>query len=209
MQTVGLKNIASVLCLRLSKRLYCQIYPSLIRIKRVCLWQDGEYLPRASVDPQPDSSALSFSGQAVTFTAHIRVTPPGAGVPTGMVTFMDGTRLLAPGVTVVQGQATYSTNSMAVGNHAITASYSGDNSFLPSNSNVYGESVKKALTTAAAVINTRSALSPSAVDALFASDSNDTSLVALPGARRNAHQRPLLGTVGSGRNIRSGRKTGR
>jgi uncharacterized membrane protein len=147
------------------------------------------------------SSTSLVLGQAVTFTALIRVTPPAAGWPTGMVTFMDGTKILSSGVSVVQGRATFSTSSLAVGNHVIIASYSGDNSFLPSNSSGYGETVKKSLTTAAAGIHTRSALSPSAVDALFASASDDMPLVAQPSARRNAHQRQLPTTLGKERSI--------
>jgi uncharacterized membrane protein len=95
------------------------------------------------------SSSPALFGQAVTFTAIIRVAPPGAGAPTGMVTFMDGSSVLAAGVTVMQGQATFSTSSLAVGNHVITAAYAGDSDFVASNSSNYGEIVKKAGTTTA------------------------------------------------------------
>jgi uncharacterized membrane protein len=104
------------------------------------------------------SSAPAVFGQPVTFTALIRITPPGAGVPSGLVTFMDGTSVLASGVTVMQGQATFSTSSLAVGNHAILASYAGDGNFLASTSPIYGEIVNKAGTTAAVSSSTNPAV---------------------------------------------------
>jgi hypothetical protein len=67
--------------------------------------------------------------QPETLTATVRVTPPGAGTPTGTVTFMDGTTVLATsrlstskGVTT----ATFTTPVLSVGTHRIIASYSGD-----------------------------------------------------------------------------------
>jgi hypothetical protein len=76
-------------------------------------------------------------GQAVTFTAVITATAPGAGTPTGTVTFFDRGKSLGTGqLSVVGGkdQATFSTSSLAVGAHSITASYGGDGSFLTSTS---------------------------------------------------------------------------
>jgi hypothetical protein len=71
------------------------------------------------------SSATVTAGQSVTFTATVAETS-GSGVPTGTVTFYDGTTSLGTGTLSSSGSATYSTSSMAVGSHSITANYGGD-----------------------------------------------------------------------------------
>ena len=65
----------------------------------------------------------SMSGSSVTFTAT--VTNGGSAMPTGTVTFMDGTATLGTG-TMNAGVATYTTSGLAVGQHSMTAGYSGD-----------------------------------------------------------------------------------
>ncbi|HEY7157593.1 MAG TPA: Ig-like domain repeat protein [Gemmataceae bacterium] len=77
-------------------------------------------------------------GQPVTFTATVH--PEGSsGTPTGSVTFLDGTTILgtAP-LTQVSGQlqAAFTTSSLSSGSHAITAIYSGDNTFQGSSVSV-------------------------------------------------------------------------
>jgi hypothetical protein len=71
-------------------------------------------------------------GNSVTFTATVAVTAPGAGTPTGTVTFSDGGTVLGTGQLGVVGgtdQATFTTSSLALGPHTITASYGGDGNF--------------------------------------------------------------------------------
>jgi ELWxxDGT repeat protein len=81
------------------------------------------------------SANPSTIGQAVAFTATISVAP-GSVNPTGTVDFQEGTTDLTPGgVSVTGGQATFSTNALAVGNHTITATYSGDSTFTGSQGN--------------------------------------------------------------------------
>lgn len=71
------------------------------------------------------SANPSLFGQTVTFTV---IVTSNAGTPTGNLTFVvDGT-LQSP-VALTDGQATFSTSSLAVGNHTISANYSGDASF--------------------------------------------------------------------------------
>jgi hypothetical protein len=78
----------------------------------------------------------SVSGQTVTFTATVGATAPGAGTPTGTVNFLEGTTTLASSVTLNGSeQATFTTSSLAVGSHTITANYSGDTSFMASTGN--------------------------------------------------------------------------
>ena len=82
------------------------------------------------------SSASSSSfGQTLTFTATTTANAPGSGTPTGSVDFYDtttSTDLTPGGVALSTGAATFSTTSLAAGNHTIKASYSGDTNFIAS-----------------------------------------------------------------------------
>lgn len=75
------------------------------------------------------STSPSFFGQAVGFTATIGAGAPGRGTPTGTVTFLVDGVAQATNVPLVNGRAAFGINSLSVGNHAITASYSGDDNF--------------------------------------------------------------------------------
>jgi hypothetical protein len=72
----------------------------------------------SSLDP-------ATSGQSVTFTANVIVAGSTA-MPTGVVTFFDGSTVLGTKALIGSGVASLSTSSLSVGAHAITASYSGD-----------------------------------------------------------------------------------
>jgi hypothetical protein len=93
---------------------------------------------KASVNP-------SVFGQPVTFTATVRATLPGSGIPTGSVTFKDGTSTLGTGTLNSAGQATYSTAMLSRSSHGITVVYGGDSNFTPSTSGPYGQTVNKAM----------------------------------------------------------------
>jgi hypothetical protein len=64
-------------------------------------------------------------GQSVTFTAKV-APQSGSTVPTGTVTFLDGTTSLGTAQLNASGVATFSSTSLAVGTNSITASYGGD-----------------------------------------------------------------------------------
>ena len=90
----------------------------------------------------------SVFGQPVTFTAAVSVNAPGAGNPTGTIVFKDGntvigTELVGPGT---GGQASITVSNLSVGQHAISAAYSGDDSFNGSTRNI-GQQVTRAQTT--------------------------------------------------------------
>ena len=76
----------------------------------------------------------SFFGDGVTLTATVSVPPPGAGVPTGTVTFTDGTTVVGTSPLSPSGNATLVTAGLQVGTHALSATYSGDGNFLSSTS---------------------------------------------------------------------------
>jgi hypothetical protein len=77
---------------------------------------------RSSVNP----AAIS---QAVTFTATVAVVAPGAGTPTGTVTFRDGTVVLGTVALGAGGTAAFTTSFAVTGGHAISAVYNGDQNF--------------------------------------------------------------------------------
>jgi streptogramin lyase len=79
----------------------------------------------------------SKSGQKVTFTAT--VTPASA---TGKVTFKDGSTKLGT-ATLKNGVATFSTTTLAVGTHEITASYAGNSQHPGSKSSKLAQKVTK------------------------------------------------------------------
>ena len=72
-------------------------------------------------------------GASVTFTAT--VTSP-AGVPSGTVTFSDGTTTLGTGTLTASGVATITTSTLTSGSHTITASYGGATNFGTSSGTV-------------------------------------------------------------------------
>ncbi len=95
---------------------------------------------RSSVAVTSSPGSSSF-GQAVTFTATVSAT---TGTPTGSVIFRDGSTELAT-QTISAGSAGFTTADLAVGTHAISAAYSGDNSFANSTSPVLMQTVGPAI----------------------------------------------------------------
>src|SRR5262249_29691640 len=69
-------------------------------------------------------------GAAVTFTAIVNC---GAGVATGTVDFLDGATVIGTG-TLNNNVATFTTSTLAVGTHTITARFNGNANMQPSTS---------------------------------------------------------------------------
>ncbi|MFM8934160.1 MAG: Ig-like domain repeat protein, partial [Gemmataceae bacterium] len=85
----------------------------------------------------------SHLNDAVTFTATVS---PASGTvaPTGTVSFYDGATLLGTGTLSASGLnaiASFTTSSLTVGAHSITAAYGGSNAFDPSTSGVLTQTV--------------------------------------------------------------------
>jgi hypothetical protein len=80
----------------------------------------------------------SSSGQSVTFTATVSAVSPGAGTPTGTVTFLNGTITMGTSSLSATGTATLTVTFTNSGNFpinfSITAQYGGDASFNGSTS---------------------------------------------------------------------------
>ena len=77
------------------------------------------------------SANPSTFGQPVTFVATVSMS---GGTPSGTVTFRNGTTTLGTGTLNGAGQATFTTSSLTVGSHSITAVYGGSGSFTASTS---------------------------------------------------------------------------
>ena len=95
-------------------------------------------------------SNVSVYGQSVTFTATVSVNSPGAGTPTGSVTFYDNGVAIGTGtLNGVSGkdQATFTTSALSVAKHPITAKYGGDTDDLTSSSSVLTQTVNQDATT--------------------------------------------------------------
>jgi N-acetylneuraminic acid mutarotase len=87
------------------------------------------------------SSALTIkAGISVTFTTKLSNTV-ATFPPTGSVRFFDGVTQIGIGV-VTGGTATFSSSTLSVGVHTITATYSGDPNYVPLTSNELPETVK-------------------------------------------------------------------
>jgi hypothetical protein len=85
----------------------------------------------------------SVYGQSVTFTATVDPIPNG-----GTVTFKDGVTVLGSvPVDTSTGVANFSTSSLSVGTHSITAEYSGTTDYQPSISSPLTQTVNKRSTT--------------------------------------------------------------
>jgi hypothetical protein len=88
----------------------------------------------------------STFGQSVTFTAN--VSSPAGSPPAGeTVNFSDGGTPLGSGTLDGSGNATFTTSTLALGAHPITATYVGDADFGSSTSAVLPQSVGQASTT--------------------------------------------------------------
>ncbi|MGP3945921.1 Ig-like domain repeat protein [Streptomyces sp. 6N106] len=100
-----------------------------------------------TVASAPDPSVV---GQPVALTATVAAVAPGAGVPTGTVTFDFGDGAPVASAPLASGVATISHPYTSAGGFTVTATYSGGPSFLPS-SGTDTQTVGKAATTTAVV----------------------------------------------------------
>ena len=82
----------------------------------------------ASSDPLVARVLETEDGARLQLTA----VAPGAGTPTGTVTFQDGNVVLGTAAVGRDGTATFTTSFAATGGHTITAVYSGDAIFVGS-----------------------------------------------------------------------------
>ncbi len=96
----------------------------------------------------------SREGQPVTFTARVAGTHFQAPVPTGSVTFLDGTTTLGSAPLDASGRASLTTPALVVGTRSVTARYAGDAAIEPSTSTVLQQVVEAALITIEVAVST-------------------------------------------------------
>lgn len=129
-------------------------------------------LPVSTTTTLTSSPQNGTVGASVTFTATV-IPGSGTAVPTGSVTFSEGSNTLGTANVVsgtgVNGTAAYSTSSLGAGTHTITATFTGVNGF--SNSTSIGYSI---VVSQPALL---SALSPTSLT--LASGATGTSTVTL------------------------------
>jgi cyclophilin family peptidyl-prolyl cis-trans isomerase len=107
------------------------------------------------VQPTATTTVLTVSpgtttvfGQAVVLTATVAAVPPGTGIPTGTVTFEDGTTTLGTATLDSTGTATFTTTTLSAGTvHSLTAVYNGAGIFTGSTSPAVTRMVNQASTT--------------------------------------------------------------
>ena len=78
----------------------------------------------------------AMAGQSVTFTAQLSA---ASGTPTGTIQFLDGANLLSTQTVLSTGSATFTTSSLTVGSHTITANYHPTGSFDPATASLVEE----------------------------------------------------------------------
>jgi hypothetical protein len=102
------------------------------------------------------SPSPSQAGQKVTLTATVTQSQKYASLPTGSVTFEDGSTTLGTVAISSAGAAAYSTTTLAAGNHTLTAHYNGDSTYPAVNGmqtlTVKGQTATTKVTPAAATV---------------------------------------------------------
>jgi sugar lactone lactonase YvrE len=80
------------------------------------------------------SASTSAPGLGLPVTLSVQSSSTTSGVPAGSITLSDGSATLCVVPLSVGGAATFTTSSLALGAHNLSATYSGDANFLPSSS---------------------------------------------------------------------------
>jgi uncharacterized repeat protein (TIGR01451 family) len=88
----------------------------------------------AAADPGPSSVQLTVSNSAPLYltVVTLQALVTGTGIPTGTVTFLDGTTTIGTAILDATGAAQMTTAALAVGPHSITVAYAGDAANAPS-----------------------------------------------------------------------------
>jgi hypothetical protein len=120
----------------------------------------------------PSANPVPY-GAAETLTATVT----GSGLtPTGAITFVDGTKQLGTGVLSSSGTAKYSSATLSVGSHSITATYAGDSNYAGATS------AAVALTVAVPTGTVTSTLTATPSATTINSQQTDTVTVSVAGA---------------------------
>ncbi len=103
----------------------------------------GQIVNKANAVATLDGPAGAVGlGQHEVVTAQVAALAPGAGTPSGVVAFWEGSTLLGTQAVDVAGVARQSTASLAVGTHVIEARYAGDANFNAAKSSSFTVTVE-------------------------------------------------------------------
>jgi len=151
-------------------------------------------------------------GQSVTFTATV-APQSGSNVPTGTVTFLDGTASLGTAQLNASGVAKFSSTSLAVGTNSITAVYGGDSKDTGSSSTAVSVTVTAApsgalpttttLTASGTQLTTGQSVSLTAVVAPQSGSNVPTGIVTFLDGTTSLGTAPLTATGGATLNLAS------
>lgn len=114
------------------------------------------------------------AGQPATFTAKVAGPSGTTTIPTGTVTFLNGSTTLGSGTLDATGTATYTATSLNATTYNVTASYSGDPSFSSSTSAAQSLVVAPAVATVTLTAPTTAAPGASVTLAVKVAGSNGT-----------------------------------
>jgi uncharacterized protein (TIGR03437 family) len=113
---------------------------------------------------------IYIAGQPVTFTATVTAIGAGGSVPTGSITFFDGTIPLGTSALNAAGQAVFTTTLLPVGTRQITAFYGGDTTFNSSTSATVVLSIARGVTNVSAASYRGETLAQQQIIAAFGSN---------------------------------------
>ena len=108
-------------------------------------WNPQTSLAQRAAAVVPAAQSLTVQ-QGSPFTLVSRISPAVGGAPTGTVQFFDNGNLVTTVNVDATLEATLSTSSLTVGNHAITIQYSGDGNFIGSTSSPVNITITPATT---------------------------------------------------------------
>ncbi len=100
----------------------------------------GTVTGMATVTPAPTGTTVASLASSAAVGAPIGIAihtvSSTSGTPTGSVSLLDGTTVVAAAIPLASGGVTYSISSLSPGTHSLAAVYSGDHNFLGSSSPV-------------------------------------------------------------------------
>lgn len=125
------------------------------------------------------SSSLPTSnfGDLVTWSSTVTTTAPGGGIPTGIVTFYNGSTIMGIGTLNGSGVATYSSLALYPGTYALKAVYGGDTNYTTSTSANFTQTVLNQLATVSTVSSARN---PSPVGTAVTYSARITAITGIP-----------------------------
>ena len=132
----------------------------------------------SSITSLTSSLNPSVLGQSVSLSASVVALSPGAGTPSGNVTFLNGNISIGMSTLNSSGVASLSLTSLPVGNNTISVAYSGDSNFVTSSSTALNQVVSRAV----ANVNLTSTTTSPEASGIITITANVSGIVGSPAA---------------------------